>query len=80
MVLFMYSKIEIFCDCGTADIDECGMDGACDQTCTNTDGSFVCSCDSGYALDGNGRDCNGTYLNMEPCGMLFACECFFCRY
>ena len=32
-----------------ADIDECfaGTD-MCDQTCTNTEGSFSCSCDEGY--------------------------------
>lgn len=42
------------------DIDECSlfMDN-CHQNsnCTNTDGSFVCTCDSGYT--GNGIFCQG---------------------
>ncbi|XP_055692338.1 low-density lipoprotein receptor-related protein 1 [Lutzomyia longipalpis] len=35
---------------GTAcqDLDECKLEGTCDQLCTNTPGSFRCSCVSGY--------------------------------
>lgn len=34
-----------------ADIDECAENnGLCDQTCTNTEGSFFCDCDTGYQL------------------------------
>ncbi|XP_065910791.1 mucin-like protein isoform X2 [Dysidea avara] len=40
------------------DIDECAELGACEQNCINTDGSFECSCDSGYELDNDGRSCN----------------------
>ena len=42
------------------DIDECS-DGTddCSQTCTNTDGSFTCECNSGYLLDVDGTSCNG---------------------
>lgn len=46
------------------DIDECteGIDG-CNQTCTNTIGSYACSCRSGYHLANDGRRCNGkTYI------------------
>ena len=43
----------------SADIDECetGSDN-CDEKaqCTNTEGSFTCSCDSGYT--GDGTECS----------------------
>ncbi|XP_078574744.1 receptor-type tyrosine-protein phosphatase S-like [Branchiostoma floridae x Branchiostoma japonicum] len=44
------------------DVDECvpkGGRGPCDQTCTNTVGSFSCSCNNGYTLHQDGLTCNG---------------------
>ena len=42
------------------DVDECSMtESPCSQDCSNTDGSFVCSCANGYTLDSDGRACNG---------------------
>ena len=47
----------------TIDINECETEnGGCNQTCTNTVGSFLCSCASGYVLDEDGFICNGRYL------------------
>ncbi|XP_070174715.1 scavenger receptor cysteine-rich domain-containing protein DMBT1-like [Littorina saxatilis] len=44
------------------DVDECMENThSCDQVCTNTLGSFSCSCNSGYVLDSDGRTCNGLY-------------------
>ena len=44
------------------DVDECsGGSNKCDQTCTNTEGSYTCSCNSGYTLSSDGRSCNGMY-------------------
>ena len=44
----------------TIDIDECASNnGGCNQTCNNTDGSFTCSCDSGYTLDSDRLGCSG---------------------
>ena len=42
------------------DVDECdaGISG-CNHNCTNTVGSYVCSCDEGYELDSNGLTCIG---------------------
>ena len=39
------------------DVDECNTTYPCDQMCTNTLGSFQCSCNSGYTMDGT--RCNG---------------------
>ena len=43
------------------DVDECLLlNGGCHQTCTNTEGSFYCSCDDGYFLSmENNRTCIG---------------------
>ena len=47
--------------CGVfADIDECSSDPSpCDENadCTNSDGSYSCTCKQGFA--GNGTVCNG---------------------
>ena len=44
-----------------SDINECfSSNGGCAHKCSNTDGSFVCSCDSGYELGTDGMACNGT--------------------
>ena len=45
------------------DIDECTeqIDG-CAQICTDTDGSYTCSCNSGYELSTNDRDCDGVTM------------------
>ena len=45
------------------DINECvrGTDG-CENTCTNTFGSFYCSCNTGYALAPNHKNCIGKSL------------------
>ena len=42
------------------DIDECSAEtDDCDQICTNTAGSYTCSCNSGYISGDGGRTCNG---------------------
>ena len=45
------------------DVDECaeGTDG-CAQTCTDTDGSYICSCDSGYSLANDSHGCDGKFM------------------
>ncbi len=40
------------------DINECSTgNGGCGQVCTNSDGSFSCSCNSGFTLAGDGTSC-----------------------
>ena len=45
--------------CNDTDVDEClTNNGGCEYNCTNTDGSFNCSCDAGYELDSDGFNCS----------------------
>ena len=43
-----------------SDIDECveGTDG-CDHNCTNTNGSYYCTCMDGYELESDNHTCTG---------------------
>ena len=46
--------------CSYLDINECLEDtDNCAQTCTDTDGSYTCSCDAGYELANDGLQCDG---------------------
>ena len=63
------------------DVNECATNnGGCAQTCTNTVGSFVCSCQSGYTLASNGLTCNGMYrLCYSSVNTLISvCTCGVC--
>jgi len=41
------------------DINECSdSNGGCQHNCTNTIGSYYCSCDAGYSLDQDGHSCS----------------------
>ena len=43
-----------------ADIDECEVDtDGCSHNCTNTNGSYVCSCPDGFLLHSDGLLCTG---------------------
>ena len=46
--------------CSFLDINECDIIGQCSQKCTNTYGSYKCSCTTDYVLSPNGRNCNPT--------------------
>ena len=55
------------------DIDECALgNGNCDQICTNTLGSFECSCDSGFLLKSDERGCEGELImKRSNCQFIF---------
>lgn len=60
-----------------ADIDECSLAAvsglqACwgDALCTNSPGSFTCSCPIGYIMAQNGQNCIG----KDDVNSLYACD------
>ena len=48
----------IYFDDNATDIDECSGANDCEQGCTNTPGSYNCSCGSAFTLDIDGKSCN----------------------
>ena len=45
----------------TSDVNEClDSNGGCEHVCNNTKGSYLCSCEEGYALNEDGRTCSIT--------------------
>lgn len=58
-----------------ADIDECTiMNGGCETHCTNSEGSYECSCSEGYALMPDLMTCAGVQ-RQHTCVALSACSC-----
>ena len=44
------------------DVNECDLlNGGCEHQCKNKNGSFICQCNRGYSLSGNGKSCIGKY-------------------
>ena len=46
----------------SVDINECEEQKKCSHMCTNTPGSYVCSCYHGYVLSADGHTCFGEML------------------
>ena len=66
--------------CCSSDINECNFtNGGCEHSCTNTLGSFNCSCDRGYQLDEkDGLNCTGKRIfdlaTMEALSIFLFCS------
>lgn len=44
------------------DVNECEeLNGGCQQTCVNTQGSYHCECSEGFRMHADGRTCIGKY-------------------
>ena len=42
------------------DVDECAAEvDSCEHTCHNSNGSYTCSCWTGFRLHGDGQQCDG---------------------
>ena len=54
-----------------SDVDECATEALpCDHTCTNTPGSYECTCNDGYTSWDNGT-CTGTVLvKLDPVNVM----------
>lgn len=59
---------------GCSDIDECLLSNhGCSQHCENSEGSYICSCDSGYNLASN----NITCIDRDECALgIHTCQHF----
>jgi len=62
--------LEPFIEC--ADVDECAAADACpaNSVCSNTQGSFSCECNAGFA----GPDCLADRCGSSPCAAEASCE------
>lgn len=47
------------------------MNGGCDTHCTNSEGSYECSCSDGYALMPDVRTCAGRILHLKNSSIIF---------
>ena len=58
---FNYSTISDIDECRTGSVCSCAGAGSCGAKCTNTAGSYHCSCGQGYRLQRN-TVCTGTHI------------------
>ena len=59
-IMFILSVVYLY----SVDINECDTgNGGCDHKCTNTDGSYTCSCNSDYELNSDSHTCNGLFYS-----------------
>ena len=72
----------------TSDINEClSNNGGCSHNCINLDGTYICSCPTGYELDSRRKNCVGeislyfkfllrrtlnVYMTVRLCGTAIA--------
>ena len=61
-----YTYHHLYNNLSNTDLNECSTDNAgCSDTCTNTDGGFVCSCPTGYVVAADFRNCMGKRASKQ---------------
>ena len=72
-------SLSLFCDV-FEDIDECALNiSGCNQNCTNTIGSYFCSCYPGFEILNDTRTCVGkNFANNTRihCYLQYLMHCF----
>lgn len=67
---FTFDNSKVCISSPSSDINECMMGShGCNQTCSNTVGSFKCGCHPGYRLARDNKSCEGQ-CRYEPCTVL----------
>ena len=58
------------------DVDECATDmDNCQHNCHNNNGSYTCTCRTGYRLNSDGRHCDGKHVREST--PLSSLSCFY---
>ena len=70
--LYVYTGVNLM----ETDVNECFVDThGCAHNCHNTEGAHNCSCDEGYMLNSDGRNCDG-----ECVGLIRVISYSYCVY
>ena len=60
IAFFFFKFLSLYYIVYNPDINECDdNNGGCSQICTNTEGSYECSCTNGYVLNSDRHNCSG---------------------
>lgn len=67
-IIILHDKSSYYCFLlSSIDINECEGVNDCQQRCENSVGSFTCSCENGFTLSSDGRNCTGIKLIRTAC-------------
>ena len=84
--ILQLTLLQVYVFLPNSDVNECSTsNGGCHHVCTNSAGSFQCSCNSGYSLAADGTTCvdiDECRLNTDNCEQTcvntvggFTCSC-----